>query len=273
MGHERFGLLYEPSSEVEVYVLFGILMPHLREAFQEMGFAASEYYIDECSDSFPDCILLIDGKKIRVEFELYSHNFHEHGHDPEECDLIVCWKHTWIDYPKNLKILELRSVHKKLVTEKGLRFIVKDEQKYPPRPRPWTFEEFMEALKENVSEEEYQQLREFIEEIRNTRGITIQMGKGERIPTLNIGPKRLEGKQLPLGIDATGKASIVYYNVNVKPHQPLFSEVTRKKIWQLLGEPKTRDGRPKKWHYIETSDITELVSKMREIVSIMLENK
>jgi len=51
-------------------------------------------YPFEYTDLDPDCTLLVDGKRFGVEFERCSHFFPKHGHSPEKCDLIVCWKHT-----------------------------------------------------------------------------------------------------------------------------------------------------------------------------------
>ena len=31
-----------------------------------------------------------------------------HFHNPEECDLIVCWEHNWTESP--LEVVELRKV-------------------------------------------------------------------------------------------------------------------------------------------------------------------
>ena len=67
----------------------------------------------------------VNGKEIRVEFELCSSNFIG-KHDPGKCDLIVCWINNWENPPQNIKILELKEVCKKLLAEKGLRFIIKD---------------------------------------------------------------------------------------------------------------------------------------------------
>jgi hypothetical protein len=53
------GLLYNPSYENEVVLLFGLLMPYLD----------SQFVIDEYSGSFPDCIALKNGKEIGIEFE------------------------------------------------------------------------------------------------------------------------------------------------------------------------------------------------------------
>jgi hypothetical protein len=40
------------------------------------------------------------------------------------------------------------------------------------------------------------------------------------------------------------------------------------RIWKLLGEPKTKAGKMKKWHYIEASDTTGLVEKPKEVISV-----
>jgi len=46
-------------------------------------------------------------KGITVEFELYSSNFVEHKHDPNKCDLIICWRHDWKECPNNIDVFEL----------------------------------------------------------------------------------------------------------------------------------------------------------------------
>ena len=45
---------------------------------------------------------------VRIEFEFESRNFMHHFHNPEECDLIVCWEHNWTESP--LEVVELRKV-------------------------------------------------------------------------------------------------------------------------------------------------------------------
>ena len=40
---------------------------------------------------YPDAILHVHGKEIRVEFEYIASNFISHQHDPRECDLVICW--------------------------------------------------------------------------------------------------------------------------------------------------------------------------------------
>jgi len=47
-------------------------------------------------------------QRVRIEFEFQSRNFLQHFHDPEQCDLIVCWEHNWTECP--LEVLELKKV-------------------------------------------------------------------------------------------------------------------------------------------------------------------
>jgi len=78
---------YGPTSEQEVGVLFALLLPYLPTRFE----------LDEVREQFPDCLashVEPDGTRspVRIEFELYASNFRLHGHDPNGCDLIVCWE-------------------------------------------------------------------------------------------------------------------------------------------------------------------------------------
>src|SRR5258708_23657989 len=49
-------------------------------------------------------------KHARIEFEFERKNFGRHRHDATQCDIIVCWKHTWPDMPEHLDVVELRQV-------------------------------------------------------------------------------------------------------------------------------------------------------------------
>jgi hypothetical protein len=91
-------LMYEPTTEAGVLVLFGVVaMP--------LGFA-----IERVGAGFPDCEAkqrVAGGwRRVRIEFEYQSSNFVRHGHDPDGCDLIVCWEHNWPD--ARLEVLELK---------------------------------------------------------------------------------------------------------------------------------------------------------------------
>ena len=43
-----------------------------------------------------------------IEFEATSRNFKVHKHDPNKCNLIVCWENNWKECPRNIDVLELK---------------------------------------------------------------------------------------------------------------------------------------------------------------------
>ncbi len=96
------GLRFAPINEQGVVYLFGMIS-------RELGFL-----IESIRTEYPDCEgkRCVDKKENRwehvlIEFEYKSSNFQEHGHPPEDCDLIVCWIHDWQECP--IEVLELRS--------------------------------------------------------------------------------------------------------------------------------------------------------------------
>lgn len=54
---------------------------------------------------YPDAIIKWRGQELKVEFEYQSSNFYTHGHDPRECDLIVCWND---DYTGALPVIAIK---------------------------------------------------------------------------------------------------------------------------------------------------------------------
>jgi Homing endonuclease associated repeat len=94
------GLSHEPANEAGVIFLFGILAHRL-------GFR-----VISLQPAFPDCEAMRElqpGKwqRVRVEFEFESRNFKDHGHDPDLCDVIVCWRHNWAECPPQIDVVEL----------------------------------------------------------------------------------------------------------------------------------------------------------------------
>lgn len=96
------GLRHAPINEQGVVYLFGMVS-------RELGFS-----VEALQQGFPDC----EGKylhdknrqlwaKARIEFEFRASNFRQHGHDENECDVIVCWENDWPDCP--LRVVELKS--------------------------------------------------------------------------------------------------------------------------------------------------------------------
>jgi len=101
------GLRHAPINEQGVVFLFAIVS-------RELGFN-----IESIQQGFPDCEgkYLYDRKKklyakARIEFEYRASSFQEHGHDPNQCDFIVCWENDWPECPVN--IIELKTEIMKL---------------------------------------------------------------------------------------------------------------------------------------------------------------
>jgi hypothetical protein len=101
------GLRHAPINEQGVVYLFGTIS-------RELGFN-----IEAIRTDFPDCEgkREISGKKgrwepVKIEFEYKSSNFKAHGHDPELCDIIVCWEDDWKDCP--LEVISLKEKMKQL---------------------------------------------------------------------------------------------------------------------------------------------------------------
>ena len=97
------GFRHEPTNEQGVILLFGMLA-------KDLG-----YMIESVQTGFPDCeakrrIAAGQWQRVRIEFEFESRNFRDHGHPPDGCDLIVCWRHNWDDCPKHLEVLDLSSL-------------------------------------------------------------------------------------------------------------------------------------------------------------------
>jgi hypothetical protein len=94
---------YEPVNEMGVMVLFSMMA-------QQLGFV-----IESVQAGFPDCEAKIEvepgrWQHFRIEFEYESRGFRVHGHDPLQCDLIVCWRHNWKKCPPHIQVLELSQI-------------------------------------------------------------------------------------------------------------------------------------------------------------------
>jgi len=92
-----------PVNELGVVLLFGMLAG-------ELGFQ-----IEAVWGRYPDIEAkrqIRPGKwqRVKIEAEYESRNFAQHGHNPEACDVIVCWKHNWSRCPKHIEVIELSRV-------------------------------------------------------------------------------------------------------------------------------------------------------------------
>ncbi len=94
-------LMHEPINEMGVVFLFGTQAARL-------GFMVTLVQAE-----FPDCEAFVEVapnrfQRLKIEFEKESRNFLKHGHDPNGCDLIVCWEHNWPECP--VEVVALRDV-------------------------------------------------------------------------------------------------------------------------------------------------------------------
>jgi len=134
------GLVYAPSYEQEVVALFFLLLQHMERRF----------VVEEVRQDFPDCSLwefTAAGTRTckRVEFEIQSGDFAAHGHDPANCDLIVCWEHNWRQCP--IEVVELRSEWQRLSDPH--RFLLYPDQQRRP-PQAWAIEDYTRACVEDA---------------------------------------------------------------------------------------------------------------------------
>jgi len=102
------GMMYKPINEQGVVYLFGLVAEDLN------------IRVESIQQGYPDCTAIrYLGKgrwgRINIEFEYNSSNFIQHGHDPKNCDVIVCWNDDLNEEQKeNLKrqgveVIELKS--------------------------------------------------------------------------------------------------------------------------------------------------------------------
>jgi hypothetical protein len=101
------GLRHEPVNEQGVVFLFGMVA-------RELG-----YLVEAIQAGYPDCeakrqIARGQWQPVRIEFEYLSRNFVDHAHDPEQCDVIVCWINNWADCPNDIEVLALSEIITKL---------------------------------------------------------------------------------------------------------------------------------------------------------------
>lgn len=117
--------IFMPMQSVKIVEIYGITIIHresgiiMKIPVNEMGvvslfsqYAQSlGYVIMEIQAPFPDATLydIETGNLLRIEFEYKSKNFRKHKHDPNKCDLIICWEHNWNSCP--LSVISLDIIH------------------------------------------------------------------------------------------------------------------------------------------------------------------
>jgi hypothetical protein len=117
-------LEHAPVNEQGVVFLFGMIC-------KDLG-----YVVEMLKPGFPDCEAKREVRpgiwqRVRIEFEFRSRTFRSHGHDPRQCDLIVCWEDNWPECP--IEVQELKSVLLRLRREGKRRRCAKgSSDKNPP---------------------------------------------------------------------------------------------------------------------------------------------
>jgi Homing endonuclease associated repeat len=101
------GLRHEPVNKDGVVFLFGM-------AAKELG-----YLVEALQAGFPECeakrqVSVGKWQRVRIEFEFESRDFRDHGHPFDGCEVIVCWRHNWLDCPSRLEVVELSTVIRSL---------------------------------------------------------------------------------------------------------------------------------------------------------------
>jgi len=100
-------LVYEPVNEQGVIFLFA-------KYHKELGIE----YIEGIQQGFPDAfgrrkIGRTEYEPVDIEFEFRSLDFKNHQHDPNQCDIVVCWEHNWKECP--IEVIELKKALAKLI--------------------------------------------------------------------------------------------------------------------------------------------------------------
>jgi nucleotide-binding universal stress UspA family protein len=104
----RAPLAHGPTNEQGVLFLFGAIA-------EELGFL-----VTHVQTGFPDVEAMREvapgvWQRVDIEVEEYSRNFVAHMHDPNKCDLIVCWEDNWPESP--LEVIELKTEFERLQRE------------------------------------------------------------------------------------------------------------------------------------------------------------
>lgn len=98
------GLIFGPLNESGVIFLFS-------KIHKKLGII-----IEAIQPSFPDAKARRKTQKgwedVWIEFEYKSSLFKVHGHDPKECDIIVCWENDWENCP--IEVIELKKLIRSL---------------------------------------------------------------------------------------------------------------------------------------------------------------
>ncbi len=132
--------VHEPRSEQEVVCLFAAAL----------SFIEPSLIIDTVRMAFPDCLARDrhTDEIQRIEFELYASSFLTHGHDHQNCHVLVCWIDDHRRWPDKLRVVELaREIPDRCP------WLIRDLDDRDPKA-PWDRRSFLErARREGTSPE------------------------------------------------------------------------------------------------------------------------
>jgi len=264
VGNVR-GLLYEPTYENEVVLLFGLLMPYFKD----------DFVVDRYLGSFPDCIARRNGEEIGIEFEVLASDFYGHRHnehpDLARCKLLVCWKNDLKERTvvKNgrsfiivngceIEVLALNEIVAKL-REKGIVLIVNGER---PDIGRANMERFFKQLEENVDKQKFEWIKELYDEVSQQREFEVKWSGGGTWFTMRFFVKAWGVD--PIAVQGDGKIWIGYTgNPAIKPWQ--LPQETQNALRQLFKRKKER------WHTILLNNREDL-NKIKEALKIIAEH-
>jgi len=75
-----------PHSELDIVFLIG---RHWDEITSETPLEEIEFH-----DGHFDATGIFDGREVMIEVEQEGSDFFQHGHNHNECDLVICWKNN-----------------------------------------------------------------------------------------------------------------------------------------------------------------------------------
>ena len=89
--------------------------------YRSLGF---DKIVEYRKRQFPDFIMLMDNKEVKVELETLSSHFIEHNHDPEETDFVIC-----LVKDKELPVTTIEvSMFEYLIPNKGETITIRGER-------------------------------------------------------------------------------------------------------------------------------------------------
>ena len=248
------GLMYPPQRENEVYVLFGMLLPHFDDKF-----------VIEKWGEFPDCVGRLNGKPIGIEFEVDSKTFFSHGHPQNanfhNCNMIICWENGLRTDRMTINGQEIRILDlKKEYETKKLDFILNPEF----QPKPVREEkEFFEKLREKVgSGERYGWIKSLVEFCKNNREFIMTIGKGKHQASIDFHI----GRWLAMGIGVPTPIQF-YDNGSVTFDFKDMPERAKRELKNSIGEPETSK---KRWRQIRINK-RETFDKINEALRWLAE--